>query len=54
MGRLLHEAGAVDPATGVIYLTEDEGPDGFYRYLPESYTRGRRPDLGNGTLQMLG
>lgn len=53
MGRMLHEAGAVDPATGVIYLTEDEGPDGFYRYLPKSYTEGERPNLREGTLQML-
>ena len=53
MGRMLHEAGAVDPATGVIYLTEDEGPDGFYRYLPASYTEGERPDLRGGKLQML-
>jgi secreted PhoX family phosphatase len=53
MGRMLHEAGAVDPDTGVVYLTEDEGPDGFYRYLPQSYTAGERPDLRGGTLQML-
>jgi secreted PhoX family phosphatase len=53
MGRLLHEAGAVDPSTGVVYLTEDEGPDGFYRYLPQSYTEGSRPDLRGGVLQML-
>lgn len=53
MGRMLHEAGAVDPATGVIYLTEDEGPDGFYRYLPVDYTEGERPDLRGGVLQML-
>ncbi|HEX5018157.1 MAG TPA: alkaline phosphatase PhoX [Actinomycetes bacterium] len=53
MGRMLHEAGAVDPSTGVIYLTEDEGPDGFYRYLPKSYTEGERPDLRGGVLQML-
>ena len=49
MGRFLHEAGAVDPDTGVVYMTEDEGPDGFYRYLPK--------DPGalaaGGTLQML-
>ena len=53
MGRLLHEAGAVDPSTGVVYLTEDEGPDGFYRYLPQIYTEGNRPDLRGGVLQML-
>ena len=35
LGRFLHEAGAVDPGTGVVYLTEDEGPDGFYRWVPE-------------------
>ena len=34
MGRFLHEAGAVDPETGVVYMTEDEGPDGFYRFVP--------------------
>ena len=48
LGRFLHEAGAVDPDTGVIYLTEDEGPDGFYRFVPESFGRLRK-----GTLQML-
>jgi uncharacterized protein len=49
MGRFLHEAGAVDDETGVVYMTEDEGPDGFYRYVPR--------DAGNlpagGRLQML-
>jgi secreted PhoX family phosphatase len=34
MGRFVHEAAAVDPRTGIVYLTEDEGPDGFYRFLP--------------------
>ena len=53
MGRFLHEAGAVDPTTGVVYLTEDEGPDGFYRYIPDSYTEGEQPDLRYGKLQML-
>ena len=49
MGRFLHEAGAVDPDTGVVYLTEDEGPDGFYRFLPDSPGH-----LGaGGRLQML-
>jgi uncharacterized protein len=34
MGRFVHEAAAVDPATGIVYLTEDR-PDGlFYRFLP--------------------
>ena len=49
MGRFLHEAGAVDPDTGVVYQTEDEGPDGFYRFIPAepgNLTAG-------GQLQML-
>ena len=35
-GRFPHEAVAVDPATGVIYMTEDnfEFPSGFYRFIP--------------------
>ena len=48
LGRFLHEAGAVDPETGVVYMTEDEGPDGFYRFIPD--TPG---NLRKGVLQML-
>ena len=48
LGRFLHEAGAIDPSTGVVYLTEDEGPDGFYRFVPD-----RRGHLRDGVLQML-
>jgi uncharacterized protein len=36
MGRFVHEAAAVDPATGVVYLTEDEGEGLFYRFLPNA------------------
>jgi uncharacterized protein len=35
MGRFLHEATATDPQTGDVYMTEDEGPDSFYRFVPE-------------------
>ncbi len=35
MGRFVHEAIAVDPSTGIVYLTEDFGRAGFYRYIPE-------------------
>lgn len=36
MGRFLHEAAAVDPADGTVYLTEDRpGVSGLYRYLPD-------------------
>jgi secreted PhoX family phosphatase len=34
MGRFTHEAAAIDPATGVVYLTEDQGDGLFYRFLP--------------------
>lgn len=36
MGRFNHEAAAVDPRTGIVYLTEDRDDCLFYRFLPES------------------
>ena len=48
LGRYSHEALAVDPTTGIVYLTEDATPSGFYRFVPD--TPG---DLSSGTLQML-
>ncbi|QSB12640.1 DUF839 domain-containing protein [Natronosporangium hydrolyticum] len=48
LGRFVHEAVAVDRATGIVYLTEDRGTSGFYRFIPE-----RRGDLTEGRLQML-
>jgi secreted PhoX family phosphatase len=48
LGRFSHEAVAVDPATGIVYLTEDATPSGFYRFVPT--TPG---DLTSGRLQML-
>jgi secreted PhoX family phosphatase len=35
MGRFAHEAAAVDPQTGAVYLTEDTGDSLLYRFLPE-------------------
>lgn len=35
MGRFNHEAVAVDPGTGIVYLTEDRGDGIFYRFIPE-------------------
>ena len=35
MGRFNHEAAAVDPATGIVYLTEDRDDSLFYRFLPD-------------------
>ena len=50
MGRFVHEAIAVDRATGIVYETEDHSPTaGFYRFIPT--TRGRLVD--GGRLQML-
>ena len=49
MGRFVHEAVAVDPRSGIVYLTEDAGRAGFYRYLPR--TPGRLHD--GGRLEML-
>lgn len=35
LGRMNHEAAVVDPASGVVYLTEDREESLFYRLLPE-------------------
>jgi uncharacterized repeat protein (TIGR03803 family) len=55
MGRFSHEAMAVDPATGIVYETEDGGTvksdvgSGFYRFVPT--VRGQ---LSNGgKLEMM-
>ena len=49
MGRFVHEAACVDPETGIVYLTEDQGEALFYRFIPK--------EPGNlkagGTLQAL-
>jgi uncharacterized protein len=49
MGRFEHEAIAVDKKSGVVYLTEDMTPAGFYRFLPK---RNKKLAEG-GVLQML-
>lgn len=36
MGRFAHEAVAIDPDTGIVYLTEDSSTGLFYRFLPET------------------
>ncbi|MEX2513848.1 MAG: alkaline phosphatase PhoX [Cyclobacteriaceae bacterium] len=35
MGRFNHEAVAIDPETGIVYLTEDRGDGIFYRFIPK-------------------
>ena len=42
MGRFYHEAVAVDPATGFVYLTEDRDDGLLYRYRPDAITRRLR------------
>lgn len=49
MGRFNHEAAAVDPRTGMVYLTEDR-PDGLlYRFVPHQ----RKQLAAGGRLQAL-
>jgi secreted PhoX family phosphatase len=50
MGRFNHEAAAVDPATGIVYMTEDREDGLFYRFLPNA--RGALHK--GGRLQALG
>lgn len=38
LGRMNHEAAAVDPATNAVYLTEDAGSSALYRFLPDDVT----------------
>ena len=48
MGRFIHEAVAVDPATGIVYETEDSGNAGLYRFLPKergNLARGGRLEM---------
>lgn len=48
MGRFYHEAVAVDPATGIVYLTEDRHDGLLYRYVPRSYEPGKPGRLHEG------
>ncbi len=47
LGRFKHEAACVDPVEGRVYLTEDVGEGGFYRFTPTVY-----PDLSAGVLEI--
>jgi len=52
MGRMLHEAVAIDPATGIAYLTEDEAwNSGFYRYVANAKRIGAGSYEAGGRLQ---
>lgn len=49
MGRFNHEAVAIDPDSGCIYLTEDRHDGLFYRFIPKE----KENLLAGGTLQAL-
>jgi uncharacterized protein len=49
MGRFTHEAVAVDPATGMVYETEDRATAGLYRFTPNK----RGALAAGGRLEML-
>jgi secreted PhoX family phosphatase len=47
MGVFEHEACCVDPKGKRVYLSEDNGASGLYRFTPDSY-----PDLSAGVLEV--
>jgi secreted PhoX family phosphatase len=51
MGAFTHEAAAVDPVHGHIYLTEDLPDSNLYRFVPDHYPESGRPQLESGRLQ---
>src|SRR5690606_20290629 len=51
LGRFNHEAVAVDPRSGVVYLTEDRHDGLLYRFVPER--PGSEGLRGPGRLQAL-
>lgn len=53
MGRFAHEAAGIDPATGIVYLTEDSsGKSGLYRYVPTQRVGAPGSLAQGGVLQM--
>lgn len=54
MGRMKHEAVAIDPSTSIAYETEDEGTRGLvYRFLPNDTTQTHGSLGKGGTLQAM-
>jgi Predicted phosphatase len=49
MGRFNHEAAAVDPETGIVYMTEDRDDGLVYRFIPNTPTNL----VNGGKLQAL-
>ena len=52
LGSFMHEAAAIDPVTGVVYMTEDEVDGRFYRFISGAVTLLGLPDLSTGSLQV--
>ena len=52
LGSFQHEAAAVDPLSGMVYLTEDQTDGRFYRFTPDGITLTGLPDLTTGLLQV--
>ena len=54
MGLMRHEAAAIDPATGYVYLTEDNGDtSGFYRFIPNDRSQSVGSLEEGGSLFMM-
>jgi secreted PhoX family phosphatase len=55
-GRFAHEAAAVDPSTGITYMTEDDFAyaSGFFRYIPPNNPFRDKHFQDGGRLQILG
>jgi len=54
LGLMEHEAAAVDPETGIVYITEDNGDiSGLYRFLPDKPLGGAGSLEAGGRLEML-
>jgi len=52
LGRMWHEAAAIDPRSGIVYLTEDRTASGLYRFLP-NVVGGAGSLHAGGRLEML-
>lgn len=53
LGTFKHEAVAVDPVNGYLFLTEDESDGLLYRFTPANWPEGGKPDLTDGVLEAL-
>lgn len=52
LGVFKHEAAAIDPRSGVVYLTEDETDGRLYRFVPAQMSRRGHPVLTDGRLEV--